>query len=179
MKLDVSQLLEGVSDELELEFAYEPDDRQLDDGAELREPARVRVVLTRGPQQLWLRGHIDARVQFTCDRCLKPFESELTTSYVEEYRARAADQEADEDDGEIRTVHYAGTEVDISEGIRQNLLLMLPTKRLCSEDCRGLCPYCGQDLNEGDCDCEVDEIDPRFEVLKRLQLNDADEGSVT
>jgi len=95
MKLDVSQLLEGVSDELELEFAYEPDDRQLDDGAELREPARVRVVLTRGPQQLWLRGHIDARVQFTCDRCLKPFESELTTSYVEEYRARAADQEAD------------------------------------------------------------------------------------
>jgi uncharacterized protein len=55
---------------------------------------------------------------------------------------------------------------------------MLPTKRLCSEDCKGLCPYCGKDLNEGRCDCEVDEIDPRFEVLKKLKF-DAGEGSVT
>jgi uncharacterized protein len=57
-------------------------------------------------------------------------------------------------------------ELFIDEIIVDNIILSLPIKTLCSETCKGLCPICGQNLNEGDCDCEIENIDPRLQKLK-------------
>ena len=58
--------------------------------------------------------------------------------------------------------------MDLDELIRTDILLELPTKFLCKEDCKGLCPTCGKNLNEGACNCQTHQIDPRLEVLKQL-----------
>jgi uncharacterized protein len=61
----------------------------------------------------------------------------------------------------------AGDTVDVTEIVRQHLVLALPIAPRCSPACRGLCPKCGADRNEGPCGCEIDEVDPRFHVLRQ------------
>ena len=63
---------------------------------------------------------------------------------------------------------FAGEEIDITSSIKRNLLLNLPMKVVCKEDCKGLCSICGSNLNHGDCGCDKTHIDPRFESLRSL-----------
>lgn len=58
--------------------------------------------------------------------------------------------------------------LDLDELLRSDILLELPYKYLCREDCKGLCPSCGKNLNEGPCSCNLHQVDPRLEVLKKL-----------
>lgn len=73
--------------------------------------------------------------------------------------------ENEDDDSYIQIENY---KLDLDELMRADILLELPTKFLCKEDCKGLCPVCGKNLNEGSCDCNLHQIDPRLEVLKKL-----------
>ncbi len=78
------------------------------------------------------------------------------------------------DEGEVDfmpvDVEFFGRTLDLAPQVWETLLLLLPTKVLCKEDCAGLCPSCGADLNEGLCSCKADVGDPRFEVLRSLSL---------
>ncbi|MDD2499121.1 MAG: DUF177 domain-containing protein, partial [Desulfitobacteriaceae bacterium] len=73
---------------------------------------------------------------------------------------------------------YEGDKIDILPQVLQTILLELPMKVLCREDCKGLCPVCGTNLNIKECRCERESIDPRLAALKNL-LNDRTEGGVT
>jgi uncharacterized protein len=179
MVINVSELQLEADSELEVDFEYEPETIDLGPGTQLLEPVEVHLRLTRGTEQIWLYGQLEALVEFTCDRCLKKYEATVSTNYVEEYRNDAAREETEESGDEVRTVFYRGSTIDVAEGVRQNLLLSMPVKHLCDPACKGLCPTCGHDLNEGPCDCEVDDIDPRLEALKEFEFNESDEGSVT
>lgn len=132
-------------------------------------PVRLRYRLTHtGDRHIWLEARLTARARLTCDRCLERYDTVLTTEYEEEYRPRpagAAPGEEPDDAGETRVAYYDDHHIDLREGIRQNLLLAMPVKQLCRDDCRGLCPHCGQNLNEGTCDCEDDTQDPRLAKL--------------
>ena len=70
------------------------------------------------------------------------------------------------DDGEFVVV--PDETLDVDQLVTEDILLDLPSKFLCSPNCRGLCPRCGKDLNEGDCGCEREDVDPRLAVLKEL-----------
>lgn len=75
---------------------------------------------------------------------------------------------ADED----TNIHYLSPDqdkIDLSEDVKELTLLALPMKHLCDENCKGLCPKCGKDLNEGPCDCKVDEVHPVWEPLLKLK----------
>ncbi|WP_148235686.1 YceD family protein [Thermaerobacter marianensis] len=133
-------------------------------------PVRLQYRLTHtGEGRIWLEADVAARAQLTCDRCLESFEVDLHAHYEEEYRPRPAgagpDAESEEDAGATRVAYYDDHHVDLREGIRQNLLLAMPAKQLCRLECRGLCPRCGKNLNEGPCDCQDDEVDPRLAAL--------------
>ncbi|HEY8552464.1 MAG TPA: DUF177 domain-containing protein [Thermaerobacter sp.] len=134
-------------------------------------PVRLQYRLTHtGEGRIWLEADLAARARLTCDRCLEPFETDLRTRYEEEYRPRpaGADPDAEPDDaGETRVAYYDDHHVDLREGIRQSLLLAMPWKQLCRRGCRGLCPRCGKNLNEGPCECADDDVDPRLAVLDR------------
>ena len=101
-----------------------------------------------------------------CSRCGEGFD--FSHSFRIE-RPVARKLVADENDEYILTDEDGF--IDLSAVFNDELLLELPTKLLCREDCKGLCPKCGKDLNKGSCNCPTKEIDPRLEVLKALLDN--------
>ena len=96
-----------------------------------------------------------------CDRCYK--EVSRVLNYQFSHRL-VVSLEGDDNDDYIETPDFT---LDVDELIRSDIILNLPVKYLCNEDCRGICPKCGKDLNEGPCDCQP-EADPRLAVLKQL-----------
>jgi len=107
---------------------------------------------------LRLTGRLKAEYSTVCYRCLKPLNGVLDLpigEIFEKHRGR--------DDDEVYV--YADDSLDIDKPLRDNIILSLPMKRLCSEECKGLCPKCGKDLNLGECNCGDDDADPRMKSL--------------
>lgn len=96
-----------------------------------------------------------------CDRCLEPFMRDMQYSFE---HVLVASLEDDEDDFLL----VEDMELDVDELVRSDIILQLPAKMLCSEDCKGLCPRCGKNWNHGSCDCKEPKGDPRFRVLDQL-----------
>ncbi|MGN0452968.1 MAG: YceD family protein [Ruminococcus sp.] len=97
-----------------------------------------------------------------CDRCMKPLSETMT--YTFSHRL-VQSLYGDDDDDYIETPDYR---LELEDLVTSDILLELPLKFLCSDGCKGLCPKCGQDLNEGNCSCGKRTVDPRLEVLRQL-----------
>ena len=108
-------------------------------------------------------GEIRAQRAFVCDRCLAQTEAAERYRFEEEFHRGEATDEEDgfDDDG-----------IDLLPLVRDTILAALPIRNLCRPDCKGLCPRCGADLNQGDCGCDREVMDPRLEALKSLLKND-------
>jgi uncharacterized protein len=154
------------------DHVYGPGELALnDERVRLAGPATVSGRIKRDGSKLKISGSIQAVVEVECDRCLKaielPVETRIALEYVttEEYDRLHAAELAEED---LSLSVYNGETIDIDEIVREQVLLAVPTHILCREDCKGLCPTCGQDRNLADCSCEETEIDPRWAELKKL-----------
>lgn len=116
-------------------------------------------VLNQGSNWL-VTGEISAQAKYTCDRCLKSFDKKELIPFEEEVAFSQEDDEA---------ILIAQNErLDLTEYVRESLLLAQPIQVLCQEDCRGLCPKCGVNRNEKSCTCDLNEGDLRLQVLKQL-----------
>ena len=120
-----------------------------------------------------MESRIQAEAEFSCDRCLERFPSVLssvskTTLKPKPQVSLGEEMELGRDD--IETDFYEGDEIDLTPLLQDQLLLTLPPKSVCREDCRGLCQRCGQNMNRGTCQCAKGEIDPRLEPLKKFQV---------
>ncbi len=122
-------------------------------------PFSGEVTLLRTDKGIFVSGTVDTMFKAVCSRCLVPMEQPLTLHIEEEYSS-----DADESAFTIS----GGKEIDLSEAVRQYLLLAIPMKPLCREDCAGLCPTCGHNLNLGPCNCPPRDIDPRLAKLAML-----------
>lgn len=122
---------------------------------EIDDPVDVRGVATSIGEGVYVEANVKGRVKLVCSRCLnpfrKPFDLNCEARFVEEGFSVPRDQE-DEDD--IETFTLEGSSCNLDDMIKHEIILNLPMKPLCRPDCRGLCPVCGKNLNEGDCDCE-------------------------
>ncbi len=127
--------------------------------------AKICGQLTCSGGVLVLSANLDAKIKTVCARCLKELELPVSVDFSE--TLVQAGQESDKDLDSV--IVFEGTEVDVGEIAVNNLLLNVSSKYLCSDDCRGLCPKCGKDLNQGECNCDFDEIDPRWEKLKNFK----------
>lgn len=121
-------------------------------------------------------GEFRVEIERSCDRCLEPYPVTLqgefslnltvgppgAVEFEREHGCRA---------DEMDTVHLAAEVVDVSDLLVQQLLLALPQKNLCRRQCRGLCPGCGADLNQGECACSTRESDSPFSILAKLKSN--------
>ncbi len=172
MEIDVSALERDQGTVVEQVFLFPASGFDYQ-GDHLQGPVAVRVRLTNNGRAI--RAEVAARptLACACDRCLEPVALAVEVSYVEEFlrpdQARAAGVDGEStDEGGIRKVVFRGDTVSLDEGFWQNLILALPMKHLCREDCRGLCPRCGQRRNRGGCTCVGDDVDPRLEALERL-----------
>ncbi len=120
------------------------------------------VTLTRTPQGLYAQGRLTATVDNECARCLDPYDQLVSVRLAELYHyppeSAPPDSLTISDD----------VQLDLTPVVREDFLLSIPMHALCRPDCKGLCPQCGANWNEGPCDCREDNIDPRLAPLARL-----------
>lgn len=150
-----------VEDELPLEFLEYEHEAHAVAG-----PARVAVTLTRARNGILAEGTVVADVELTCSRCLGTYMEHVEATFSETY-ALAGHHLAAE--GEEESVVSEEGDIDVEPLLLESLVLAIPMKPLCSIECKGICPICGADLNEGACGCTTESIDPRLEVLKKLK----------
>ena len=116
---------------------------------------------------LLFRGRFDASVTGTCARCLSDYSFPLAEDFRFVLKPAAVDSsERELSEEDLSLSFYDGDEVDLSPLVREAMMLALPTRPLCKDDCRGLCPHCGTNRNLRACDCRDEWIDPRLEVLR-------------
>jgi uncharacterized protein len=156
------------------EHQYAAEEVELDEeGARLVSDAAVEGRASRKGEQVRLRGTIKTEVEILCDRCAAPERTplavEFDTSFIprEVETAKAENVELTPED--LLLSAYDGGAVDLDELVREQIVLALPSRHLCKEDCKGLCQKCGADLNAGSCSCEQGEIDPRWSALAGLK----------
>lgn len=127
--------------------------------AELAGPLTAKGVATSIGDGVYVEANVRGSVRLTCSRCLSPFQKALDLSceakFVEKSDAAPA---AEEEEVEVFALH--GKLCDLDEMVRHEIVLCLPMKPLCSERCKGLCPVCGKNLNEGDCGCPKPDEPP-------------------
>ena len=118
-----------------------------------------------------LTGDLSWAGKLECSRCLAayPFESAENFSLVLYKRktGEPADLQLDKEDLDV--YFYEEPELSVSPIVEERIQMAVPMKPLCREDCRGLCPTCGKDLNQGPCECRDEAIDPRWEALSQLR----------
>jgi uncharacterized protein len=172
MLYNVAQLMKA-SVGTSLEDDIHEEDIQLDEDLKVIGPIDGHVRIRRTNQGLLVDGWVDLTLELTCTRCLKIFEQPIHVTFMEQFHPTvdiitgvALPPIEEEDVFPIDDHHL----IDITEAIRQQVLLALPMATLCQEDCAGLCSQCGHDLNLGPCDCKP-EVDTRFSVLEKLLQN--------
>ncbi|MBF6590320.1 MAG: DUF177 domain-containing protein [Ktedonobacterales bacterium] len=143
----------------------------LDEEIQLTGPITGEMRLHRTNQGIFVSGTVHAPLWLQCSRCLKEFSTELAFPLREEFYP-TIDVETGlplpAPESELAFPITPHHELDLREAIRQNLVLALPIRALCHEECAGLCPQCGKDLNTGSCACQPDVEDERFSVLRGL-----------
>ena len=166
-----------------IEFAEELQPDVIDLGGEVRQrtplttSGRAELVeehhgKRKTIQDIRLRGRLAAGFEMTCARCLEPVAQDVTREFELLYRPLGADAGRDElsvTDAEAEIGYYQGEGLLLEDVLREQVLLALPLKVTCREDCRGLCPHCGKNLNQEQCSCAVPLEDPRWAALKDIR----------
>jgi uncharacterized protein len=169
MQINVSQLLqEAVGSTRE----YEIDEEAEITGDGENPMVRGRCQFLRLQRSILVSCRLDTVVELNCSRCLGQFRHPVKIKFEEEFvptvdvTSGAPLPEPEEASTFTIDEHHV---IDLTEAVRQYLVMALPMKALCDEDCAGLCPTCGKDLNKGACDCPPQEIDARWSELAKLR----------
>lgn len=118
----------------------------------IKETIKVDIVARKIEDDIFVEGSIRTEIELTCARCLKKFNFKLLKNDYERYFKKPKHEN-----------------IDLTESIRADIMITLPIKSVCSEDCKGLCPCCGKDLNIGDCGCDGGPLfDPELSKLDIL-----------
>ena len=134
------------------------------------EGLQVDVEYYRAGLDIFFRGALHGQVVGTCARCAEDYAFGLDHPFVFVLTPRAAAAEpARLSPDDMALSYYEGEEIDLTPLVHEQIILALPTRPLCGEACRGLCPRCGANLNSGSCGCPAAPADPRFAVLHALR----------
>lgn len=169
MVIDLKKFFSTVGEYRELEYELAIEELELGGVKPLREPVQVKAVLKSEEAGVLLSLELRYSLVVPCDRCLEtaelPQDLKLRHTLVRELNP--------EDDMESY-IPVDGDKLELDELVYADIVLNLPAKLLCREDCKGICPICGADQNTTICSCESRVTDPRLEVLKQLLLDDKD-----
>jgi DUF177 domain-containing protein len=138
----------------------------------VNEPIGVNVSYYRAGTELFFEGGLHASTTAICARCAEEFAapSDRDFRFVLAPKAIGFDDGKDLRDEDLEFSLYEGDQVDLAPLVREQFLLSLPTRPLCREDCRGLCPKCGINLNHAQCDCSVETGHPGLAALRNLKV---------
>jgi uncharacterized protein len=166
---------------LDFEEEFQPD--VIDLGGEARLRGRLKasghaevVEEHHGKHQvikdIRLRGRLSAGLELQCARCLESVPQDVKRDFELLYRPLGVDAGRDElsvTDAEAEIGYYQGEGLLLEDVLREQVLLALPLKVTCREECKGLCPQCGKNLNQEQCSCSTEMEDPRWAALKDVR----------
>ncbi|BBE30945.1 hypothetical protein OSSY52_10860 [Tepiditoga spiralis] len=149
----------------------------LSEDAKFLSPIKVEFNLKKLKNGIEVYGTVDTELELSCSRCLEKFNHKINGQFEAFYikKEHMELNEKEELSDLENTIYYENSEIDLTERVIEAIILAVPDIPLCKNDCKGLCPICGENLNEHpDHNCEVEDIDPRFEKLKQLLDNNLD-----
>ncbi len=136
-------------------------------------PLEVKIRIDKVGDKYIFDGELSGNALARCDRCLVPYSHDIKTSF----HLFLALQNPETDEAEIELLDEGmevdfiqGEEIELNDIIREQIYLSLPMKSLCTEGCLGLCPICGKNLNQGECQCKREKGHPGFLKLKNLNI---------
>ncbi len=138
------------------------------DDAILEEPVATDFALTHKGKDLRVEGLVQTAIRYQCSRCLREYSSRVEARFDLCYLPQSEwkpDEEVELKYEDMGVGYYDGIALDVDLMVLEQIELVMPMKFVCREDCRGLCPSCGADWNEGPCPCKVDTTDSRLVVL--------------
>ena len=158
--------LEGSLEPGEIDFRVEPL-RQV-------EPLDWTGFIERTGDEIRFQGRLETRLELACVRCLETIEQPVDRAFDLYFRQRDSfvyDEDADIEleEADTQTSFMTGAVLPLAGILREQVLLAMPMKPLCSTDCSGLCPSCGINRNAGSCDCPAQPMNPAFEGLLQLK----------
>jgi uncharacterized protein len=174
MKLDLSEILGHLG----MQYPYDVDEPPIvDEDLECAGPIRGRITFTNTGSVLLIRGGVDTEVVVPCSRCLTYFKLPVHVDVEEAFpmearpagpRGRQTQIVVEEDESPVAEKLFEGPLFDLTEMLRQGITLALPLQPLHDEACKGLCAQCGQNRNEGACNCDNKVPNPALAKLGAL-----------
>jgi len=172
-----------VLEQKEINFREEYPPGTIDLGPDMRQSAPLRTsgraVLIEEQhghkeviQDIRVVGELQTSVESACARCLEPVTRPVSRNFELLYRPRGIDggrEEISVTQAEAEIGYYQGDGIELQDILREQILLAVPMKVVCSEGCKGMCPQCGQDLNKSECNCAAPVGDPRWDALKDIR----------
>ncbi len=172
MAIDMRTVLSGEVAKLALDYDFSLTERDFGfdtdiNGVVFTKPAHVSGEIVNMGGYIGLTATVSVCYNTECARCLKPLERcfEVTFERTVVNRGELVNTSDEEADDYIQIVDGM---LELDSVAAEQLLMEFPMKEVCFEDCKGLCPKCGKDLNDGDCGCVKKEIDPRLAILQKL-----------
>ncbi len=162
MKIDVRRFFELVGEREDFEFSLDMSSVEIWSHKPIPSPVKIEGAVFNRSSIVTLAYKASFNISTFCDRCLSPFDKELSFSF--EYTLVKELQDSDMEG----YILVEGDFLDLGELCESDVVLNLPLKFLCRDDCKGLCSVCGKNLNQSECDCLKQEIDPRLAALKGL-----------
>ena len=165
-RINISNLSEGIH-----EYVFEARSSKIGLDERFKDIVKIKVRLDKSLRQIHLQAKIWAEGEFVCDRCLDNFiwqmDRKYSMIYIQGDRS-IVDLKKEE---EIQVLSADTNYIDMDEDVRQYILLTVPQKLLCKEDCLGICPTCGVNKNNESCTCDAQSVDSRWDALKKLAHN--------
>ncbi len=161
MRLDLRKIIHVPGASIPFSFSLDLSQEEFFGERPISRPVTVEGLVKNVADVLMLEGEAKSLLDYTCDRCMSRFSREKVVGL----RFLLAETLEGEDDGEIVLLDEG--EVDVGELAYTAFILDMDTKHLCSEDCKGLCPGCGVNLNQEPCRCKK-QADPRWAALEQL-----------
>jgi uncharacterized protein len=167
MKLKVSDIdIDGTELDLTEEIMIR------EEVSDLFAPVLAQLRAFRDGSAVIVTGKAHAYIELHCSRCLERFktviDSDVNITYLPEKENKDVSEKHMLSEEELNTGYYADDIIDFSLLLSEFVSVNIPLKPLCSEDCKGLCPQCGTNLNAGNCECKNEVIDERWSKLKSL-----------
>lgn len=162
MIIDVSDITRVNGASMKLEFEEAPVYKEPVEGCFFEEPVSFKGTLVNMNGILELDGRLKGKYKTSCYRCLREVSGTIDIAVKESYvnDSKYAD--------EIDAYNFEGKFLDPAKALEDNVILNLPMKQVCSQKCKGLCQVCGKDLNEAECGCRTDNVNPQFQALDKF-----------
>lgn len=161
MRLDLTPIMHTPGGRIPFSFQLDLSELEFYGEHPIAKPLEVTGEARNMAGALFLTAKAETELDLVCDRCVRPFQKTKTV----EIHTLVAERLEDEENTDI--VLMDGSFLDLDQVVTTAFILEMDTKNLCSEDCKGLCPKCGANLNDGPCNCKP-EIDPRLAALTQL-----------